>query len=40
MCILSIARAVKRCHSMKSKPLNLEAIINELDFLRKIVIIQ
>ena len=40
MYILNIARAIKRCHSMKMKTLPLKTIIKELDFLKKTVIIQ
>ena len=41
MYTLNIARAIKkRCMSIKSETLPLKTIIIELDFLRKIVIIQ
>ena len=39
MYILNIARAKKRCMSMKSETLSLKTIIKEMDFLRKTVII-
>ena len=38
MYILNNARAIKRCHSMKSGTLSLKTIIKELHFLRKTVI--
>ena len=39
MYIQNIAEAIKRCQSMKSETLSLKTIINELDFLKKTVII-
>ena len=39
MCILNIASAFKRCLSIKPETLSLKAIINELDLLKKTVII-
>ena len=40
MYILNIARALKKCLSMKSEILSLKIIRGQLDFLRKTVIIQ
>ena len=37
---INIGRAIKKCLSMKSDTLSSETIINELDFLKKAVIIQ
>ena len=40
MYILNFANTMKRCQSMKSETSSLKTIINELDFLRKTVVIQ
>ena len=40
MYALNIARAIKKCLSIKSETLSLKTIINELNFLKKAVIIQ
>ena len=40
MYILNIAKPIKRCQSMEPETLSLKTIINELDFVRKTVIIQ
>ena len=40
MYILNIAKAIKKCQSMKSENVSLKTIINELNFLKKAVIIQ
>ena len=40
MYILNMARAIKKCQSMKSKTLSLKTIENKPDFLRKAVITQ
>ena len=40
MYTLNVARAIKRCLSIKAETLSSRIIINELDFLRKTVIIQ
>ena len=39
MNILDIAKAKKRCNSMKSKTLSLKIIVKELGFLVKTVIV-
>ena len=40
MYILNIAKAIKKCQPMKSENVSLKTIINELNFLKKAVIIQ
>ena len=40
MNILNIARAIKKCQSMKSEILSLKTIVSKLDFISKIAIIQ
>ena len=39
MYILNTFKAIKKCLSMKSETLSLKSIIQELDFLKKAVII-
>ena len=39
MYILNIERAIKKCQLMKSETLSLKTVINELDFLKKTVVI-
>ena len=40
MYILNIAKAIKKMTVMKSDSLSFKTIINELDFLKKTIIIQ
>ena len=39
MYVLDFTKAIKICQSMKSETLSLKTIINELDFLKKSIII-